>query len=441
MRRFTYAAVILAFLATLACGIASTPAVTATGYRYDGLPEAPTSRSSVAEYRAISKWDITDITYGFLNGTGDISGDREWDDVRQGFDLWAQQTPLTFTEVSDPSQADIVVSWETGDHGDGDPFDGPGDVLAHASYPNPYEHRQVILHFDEDETWVDNPAQDVDLVTVAAHEIGHTLGLDHSGDSNSLMYPAYMGSHRFLDQDDIGGIQSLYGMNASAPKPPEEPSPNEPAPSSPGQDSDGDGLSDSGEVLKTGTDPRNPDSDGDGLGDGVEVNNNMNPLDPDMDRDGVSDGDEVAAGTDPFLPDEGMSSDLAEQVSEFLSNATEVQIQAFQENDPSIAGQVMSGTALAETEQAINSLQQQGLVELSELDYYQSYIHDIRVLTNTQLEVDTCEVWTTETYQENGDFVDSRGPELLPQTITIEKLDQNWYITEVQFFDAPAFCS
>jgi hypothetical protein len=425
---------------TLACGIGSTPTPEDNSYRYDNLPAGAVNESGIAEYRAVSKWDRADITYTFLNGTDDIGGNREWQDVSEGFALWAEQTPLTFTQVDDPSQADIVVSWESGDHGDGDPFDGPGEVLAHASYPNPYQLRQVILHFDEDERWVDDPDQDVDLVTVAAHEIGHTLGLDHSRARNSLMYPSYSGSHRFLDADDIAGIQELYGLKAAAPPPPEAPRPNEPAPSSPGEDSDGDGLSNSGEVLKTGTDPQNPDSDGDGLGDGVEVANRMNPLDPDMDKDGVSDGDEVAAGTDPFLPEEGISSDLANQVGDFLTRATELQIEAFQQNDPSMAAQVMAGNALADTEDAINSLRQQGLVQLSEIDYYQSYIHDIRVLSDTRLEVDTCEVWTTEVYREDGEYLQTQGPELLPQTITLQNLDQGWFITNVDFFNASAFC-
>jgi hypothetical protein len=75
--------------------------------------------------------------------------------IRQAFELWATQTPLKFTEVSSDSSADIVIGWASGDHGDGDPFDGPGDVLAHASFPNPYDDSQVSA-FDDDERWVDS---------------------------------------------------------------------------------------------------------------------------------------------------------------------------------------------------------------------------------------------------------------------------------------------
>jgi predicted Zn-dependent protease len=47
--------------------------------------------------------------------------------------------------------------------------------------------------------------------TVAAHDIGHALGLRHSADPNALMFDFYNGSHRFLSADDIAGIQAKYG--------------------------------------------------------------------------------------------------------------------------------------------------------------------------------------------------------------------------------------
>jgi matrixin/thrombospondin type 3 repeat protein len=428
---------------TLSCSLTtSTPSSVEPPYRYDDLPSETNQSSALAEYRAISKWGKVEINYYFINTTAKLDGNIEHDVVRQAFALWSTQSPLKFTEVTNEADADIVIGWAAGEHGDGDPFDGPGDVLAHASFPNPYDDGQVLLHFDDDERWVNSETQNVDMLTVAAHEIGHTLGLAHSSAANALMYPSYSGPHRFLDDDDIAGVQDLYGV-ASDPAPaPEAPPQDATPPPSAERDSDADGIADEEEVLVTGTDPNNADSDGDGLVDGVEVANRMNPLDNDMDKDGVSDGQEVDQGTDPFFPEqEDISPELQEEVSSFLTQAIELEIEAYQTGDASIASDIMAGDVLQNLAAQIDSLNQQGLVSISEIDYYESEINDIRVISNTQLEVDTCEVWTTNIYRRSdGELVQTDGPALLPQTITIQQLDGGWFITAVEFFDAPAFC-
>lgn len=101
----------------------------------------------------------------------------------------------------------------TGNHGDGFPFDGAGSVLAHAFFPSNSGSIRGDTHFDDAETWTVTvpPGGGTDLVTVAAHEFGHALGLRHSADSSAMMAPFYGGPRRFLSPDDIQGIQNLYG--------------------------------------------------------------------------------------------------------------------------------------------------------------------------------------------------------------------------------------
>lgn len=57
------------------------------------------------------------------------------------------------------------------------------------------------------------PTNAYDIQSVATHEVGHLLGLDHSGIAHSVMYPfgdVGVGQQRSLSTDDILGIGFLY---------------------------------------------------------------------------------------------------------------------------------------------------------------------------------------------------------------------------------------
>ncbi len=191
----------------------------------DLLEDSPPPGAGMSNYVASSgKWTDHQLTYKFINGTADLPGVVERDIVRQAFAVWAAVTPLTFTEVTGSADATFLISWEVGDHGCGSPFDGPGHVLAHAFFPppiNPHPGLAGDLHFDDQESWATthngNGNGSIDLLSVAIHELGHALGLRHTNIPDAIMYPTYNGNRRILSQDDIDGIQSIYGT-PDAPK-------------------------------------------------------------------------------------------------------------------------------------------------------------------------------------------------------------------------------
>ncbi|KAH8877467.1 Matrix metalloproteinase-15 [Schistosoma japonicum] len=146
------------------------------------------------------------------------------------FNLWSRVVNLDFIEEKDYYKpADIVIRFGAGKHGDSIPFDGAGGVLAHAYYPTPDNVYSFSgdAHFDDDEIWNDGPHKTHrNLISVAAHELGHSLGLGHSSVPTAIMYPYYTRSWEKvkLDPDDIAGIQQIYGAAKPGKFIPPEPS-------------------------------------------------------------------------------------------------------------------------------------------------------------------------------------------------------------------------
>jgi hypothetical protein len=64
------------------------------------------------------------------------------------------------------------------------------------------------IYFNDGFDW--NIGGNYDIETVFLHELGHSLGLDHTDIVGSIMYPTYSGVLTTLSADDIAGISALY---------------------------------------------------------------------------------------------------------------------------------------------------------------------------------------------------------------------------------------
>ncbi len=166
-------------------------------------------------------WPHPNLTYAFEDGTNDVAGASEFEAVRNAFATWAEAAPLTFTELTTSQNPDIVIDWRPANDPD---HSMVGGVLAHADFPPGCgvvtNTLPLPVHFDDQEhQWVIGAvANGFDVETVALHEIGHILGLQHSDVAGSVMFPSVSSNStkRTLTADDIAGIDQLYPTNQLA---------------------------------------------------------------------------------------------------------------------------------------------------------------------------------------------------------------------------------
>jgi hypothetical protein len=131
---------------------------------------------------------------------------------------WVQQTNINFAVVPDNGAIIGSGSDEQGDPNMGDirisgySF-GNNNYLAVANMPPQVNNYSIAgdVCFNTGQTW--NINGNYDIYTLAVHEFGHALGLDHSTVFTADMYSTYTNTKQRLNSDDIAGIRNIYSNN------------------------------------------------------------------------------------------------------------------------------------------------------------------------------------------------------------------------------------
>jgi Matrixin/Putative peptidoglycan binding domain len=174
--------------------------------KYRGMTDDGPSTSFV---RSTQVWSNRAISYRHTNYTLDMLPVEIEGVHADAFEAWQDANPaLSFTKITSGSGGDILVSFEPQFHQHGaDTVDFGGNVLGHAFYPAANLGGDV--HYNDSWTWSALGIGGQNLMSVALHEIGHSLGLAHSLDPDAVMWPTDNGL-TYLTSDDILGINAHY---------------------------------------------------------------------------------------------------------------------------------------------------------------------------------------------------------------------------------------
>jgi hypothetical protein len=161
-------------------------------------------------------WNRRNLTFAFGPLSSQVTNNLARTAVRNAFNTWAAAgVGLSFTEVGLANNPDIRIEWRQAADPD---HSMVGGVLAHADFPLGcsiiVNTLPLPCHYDDQEhQWVVGLAPNgFDIETVALHEIGHLLGLQHTNVGGSVMFPMVSPNFtlRGLQPDDLAGIRSLY---------------------------------------------------------------------------------------------------------------------------------------------------------------------------------------------------------------------------------------
>ena len=143
----------------------------------------------------------------------DFTVEKLESEAEAAFATWERAADLSFYQVDDARQADIVIGAQ------GKPT---GWAFANVAYgPDSQDGvraiDQALVCMNPDRRWKIGFDGDTDVYEIRytlIHEIGHAIGLDHPGPEGQLMGFRYTEAFAGLQPGDVRGARRLYGPSS-----------------------------------------------------------------------------------------------------------------------------------------------------------------------------------------------------------------------------------
>jgi hypothetical protein len=152
----------------------------------------------------------------FATFNGKFGSPSVWQNqILKAAQLWAQQTNINFAVVPDDGSDMGSGNFQQGAPNFGDirigGYNFGSTNLAQTYMPPPVNNFSLAgdMQFNTGRPFSIGTGG-YDLMTVAVHEIGHALGMYHSGYTSADMYASYNAIKQSLNSDDINGIRNIY---------------------------------------------------------------------------------------------------------------------------------------------------------------------------------------------------------------------------------------
>ncbi len=191
----------------------------------------PTEKRTLSQHNCGTMRPFAEVA-AVSSGISDAMAKQQ---LRSAFAAWESVAALKFVEVSETSRADIIIGATDGSAGRafanislaGDRSVQPVAKalgVTHApvvelSKPTPNPAVAIIerafICLNPNVRWkteFDGNLEVYDLRFTLMHEIGHAIGLDHPGNSGSIMGYRYDEVVAQLQPTDIAAVRGLYGM-------------------------------------------------------------------------------------------------------------------------------------------------------------------------------------------------------------------------------------